>query len=292
MKTLENKIAAPASGRGHRGRLIEIKGETFVSLKAATRHFQVPYKRAYSRLLAGMSPADAFSAPFRRRRGIPVVIGGLEFHSIKAATRHFDVPYERTLACLRAGVPLDAAFFVADPVVVGGLQFRSIKAATRHFNVPYTRTLARLRAGMSLDAAFVVVDLRKPPREQGPEQVPCAVDGVAPPRLLVIKGMAFPSVASACRHFGLPYSRVWSRLQAGMEPDEAFVCPHRTKQQVALRGQKFESIRAACAHFGIKISTYNWRRKNGYSVEDAICMPVDATRARTGQAGAASAADA
>jgi len=104
-----------------------------------------------------------------------------------------------------------------------------------------------------------------------------------------IEGVRYPSLAAASRAFGLPDTKIASRLKLGWTlrqavgldaPPPPAPPPVPRTRPVTVFGHSFPTMTAACLHFEIDRHVVKGRLKLGWSLEDAFGTEVGAFKNR------------
>lgn len=96
-----------------------------------------------------------------------------------------------------------------------------------------------------------------------------SLGGVGVGRQVDFNGIIFESVKSFARHLALPYGFVYSRLKAGMTPEEVSKESIKSRE-VSVNGVMYQNLVEACKAHGVPYARVSSRIGAGWSVEDAI----------------------
>ncbi|MEH6517282.1 MAG: GIY-YIG nuclease family protein [Halioglobus sp.] len=94
---------------------------------------------------------------------------------------------------------------------------------------------------------------------------------------LTVRGISYPSMAAACREYGLELGTVSARIRKlGMSVDDAFTKPLSKNRGKPLRvnGVKYSSVAAAAKAHGIPSETLAFRLGDGYPPSIAVKTPI------------------
>lgn len=93
------------------------------------------------------------------------------------------------------------------------------------------------------------------------------------------KGVEYRSIHDMCSAYGVTEDAYYSRIKRGWSLKDALT---RELSEVGLRcpkqtdhlGNEYSSISEMCKAYGIMDETYRYRIKHGFSVEEALTMPL------------------
>lgn len=86
------------------------------------------------------------------------------------------------------------------------------------------------------------------------------------------KGITYPSIAAACKAYGIYKSTFDKRVKSGLSRVEAL---EMTVRQIRdpLTGEIYSSVKKMCNAYNLPVSTYYKRLYNGYTIAQALSMP-------------------
>ena len=95
-------------------------------------------------------------------------------------------------------------------------------------------------------------------------------------------GNEFKSVIDMCYHYNIAYVTFRKRIKSGMTLEEALTTPvmhrNRSKKPKDHLGNEYESTDALCKHYGINTMTLKSRREKGWTLEEALTIPLGDNR--------------
>jgi hypothetical protein len=213
---------------------ITVAGQTFDSVQAAAKHFNVPVKTAFNRLKQGMPSDQVFDQEARRP---PFVVGRRTFSSVSEAAKHFNVPSQTVHHRLHRGWSPQQAVGVSHPPEQGGHEdlhahegairvnwqyFSDEAAAAKHFNVPLNVVRRQYKAGLTYEQIFGIA---KNPSKRT-EKIRQTRQKLSKKRKttgtlhlqrndnepLTIKGFVYPNLNAAAQAYGHTLQEVKKRL--------------------------------------------------------------------------------
>ena len=215
-----------------------------------------------------------------RQGGSGWQVEGKRFCSIQHIVDHYDAPLFRTKCRLQRGWTIEQAIGLEPrnhknagyiEITVEGRTFPNIKAAADFYGVNERTARGRLgRLGWTPEEAFgVVKKIVKHPMSK-----PITIDGVV-----------FDDHKSAADFYGLKRSAFYERLRSGYTPEQAAGIeqkPRRKKhpyaKEVTVFGELYPSINQACRQLskksGLNFHTVQGRLHRGWSIEDAVSLPL------------------
>jgi molybdenum-dependent DNA-binding transcriptional regulator ModE len=240
------------------GQQIKVKGELFLSLRAAAKAHDINYYRVRKDLKLFKNPTqeqidDCFDGQIKRtgrgRPGKAITIDGVEYPSINQAAKTLGMKFSTVHRRLTTTEKIDERCF--EPVSKGhkieveGVTFETIKDACKHYNQTYEKILWRLgQLGdvpkqADIDYCFKTKRLESKSGKK-----------------IVVEGKQFGSINSAALSYGIKTSTVSGRLQRLKNPtpeqiDQCFTTQkiNRTGTQIVVEDQTFESISSACEYY-------------------------------------------
>ena len=142
-----------------------------------------------------------------------------------------------------------------------GNKFESVNKLCNHYNIAYGVFYSRIKRGWSLEKA-----LTEPINQKCVEEV--CYDHL---------GNEFKSIGVMCEYYEIDKTTFIKRMKAGWELDKALTVPVNT-----LRGKKcfdhlgniYKSVSEMCKHYGLSVYVYEFRIRNGWSLEATLTTPV------------------
>lgn len=194
---------------------------------------------------------------------------GTEYNSISEMCRHYNVRYSVYNSRISRGytqaqaLGIERDFTINHPVTgPDGVTYKSISEAARAFNKSPTLVYKRLVHGWNIEEAL-------------------ATDPYAKEKYESPDGKKFKRKEDMYRSLGLTRAAYSSRIRHGWNRAEALSvpnlhdnCRHRKRKAITFKGQTYWSITEICKKYGINIDTYYKRINNGWSIEDALTIPV------------------
>lgn len=93
-------------------------------------------------------------------------------------------------------------------------------------------------------------------------------------------GNTYPSLSNMLEHYGITKERYYSRIKQGWSLQETLTTQGNRNYKAGIKdhlGNSYSSERAMCKHYNIKHNAFQRRRKQGWSLEDALTKPVVST---------------
>ena len=92
-------------------------------------------------------------------------------------------------------------------------------------------------------------------------------------------GKVYESVSDMCRHYKINIGALKGRLLAGWSLEKALTSPVKDVNTEARKsedhlGNRYNSIASMCKSYGLNTDTYEYRIKEGWTVEQALTIPV------------------
>ena len=207
---------------------------------------------------------------------------GTEYNSISEMCRHYNVRYNvyrtrRSRGYTQAqalGIKKD--FTIAHPVTgPDGVTYKSISEAARAFGKSPALIYRRLVNGWSIEEALTTEPYARE-KYESPD------------------GKKFKSKGDMYKSLGLTRAAYSARIRRGWDKTEALSvsnlhgkrihnCRHKKGKAVTFKGQTYRSITEMCKKYGISIGAYYTRIGNGWSIEDALTIPVRHCRRSSGK---------
>lgn len=216
----------PAPAKARRGKSIEIGGQQFESVSLASQQFGVRSNTALKRIANGQTREQAFGiepAPPTEWAGRPIVINGSVFRSVVAAAKAFGIDPRLASAHLRNGWTTEQVFGIEAPkprsevtnglaITLNGVKYQSRAKAAAALGISPKIVHKRLtQFGWTLEQAF---GLDAPPIRRSNSS-----------KAVTILGITYPTIADACKAFGITQSAVNRRISLGMQLEEAIAKP-------------------------------------------------------------------
>jgi len=102
-----------------------------------------------------------------------------------------------------------------------------------------------------------------------------------------VRGIQFPSLREAAKHFGAHYGNAVRRFNSGWPIDQALgLEAHKIKRpskgkKVATSAGEFASMTDAAEHFGVSVAVLNARLESGWSPDEAVGLIPHKRRSKT-----------
>ncbi len=96
-----------------------------------------------------------------------------------------------------------------------------------------------------------------------------SLGGVGVGRQVEFNGITFESVKGFAKHLNLPYGFVFSRLSAGMTPEEISEESIKSRE-LRVNGVVYQNLVEACKAHGVPYARVSSRIRSGWSAEDAL----------------------
>lgn len=207
---------------------------------------------------------------------------GTEYNSISEMCRHYNVCYKVYNARMSRGYTQAQALgierdFTATHSVTGpdGVTYKSISEAARAFDKSPTLVYSRLIHGWNIEEALATEPYARE-KYESPD------------------GKKFKRKEDMYRSLGLTRAAYSSRIRHGWNKTEALSvsnlhgkrihnCYHKKGKAVTFKGQTYRSITEMCKKYGISIGAYYTRIRRGWSIEDALTIPVRHCRRSSGK---------
>jgi hypothetical protein len=278
-------------------RQFEVDGVLYKSLGELARAAGITYMAAVRRCYRGFTDSEVFHGRPKRpvnptsatqdrrpkrvtkdRRRKPVTIAGVHYDSMVAAHRALKPKADLTAikARLRYDWTLEQAFetepkadgraLAAKYVVAIDGATLSIATAARIYGVPSRTIRARLGRGATGKQAvglepMTLRNTTKPKCQKAPKANPQSLS------MYVVDGVAYESMASLAKAFGLPYSLVRARIKDFRWDVKRSVTQPQSKS-VSINGQTYRSAASAWKAIGqTQRHTFDRRLRLGYSLE-------------------------
>jgi len=140
-----------------------------------------------------------------------------------------------------------------------GNKYDTLLEMCKHYNIPYNIFKYRIRIyGWSLEDALTV-----------PYEADMYRDHL---------GNEFQSIKDMCKHYKISTRTYFYRIRKGYTLEEALTIQirklHSGKQSIDHLGNTYESVKSLCDHYKIPVSTYLNRLRGGWTVEDALTVPI------------------
>jgi hypothetical protein len=154
------------------------------------------------------------------------------------------------------------------PVTINGIAYQSYREAAEDHGLVYETFRSRMSKGWTLEQAVGLI----PPPPRRPHKNSIEIN---------IGGVIYSSLSKAAKAYGLSNQKVHKRLtKFNWSIEQALdIHPPPTKlsnsaKSLEVRGVVYDSIEAACQAFSITVQTASRRRRQGMSLEEAICAPT------------------
>lgn len=207
---------------------------------------------------------------------------GTEYNSISEMCRHYSVRYNVYRSRKSRGytqaqaLGIERDFTIAHPVTgPDGVFYESVSEAARAFGKSPALIYERLARGWNIKEAL-------------------ATDPYAREKYESPDGKKFKSKGDIYRSLGLTRAAYSARIKHGWDKTEALSvsnlhgkhihnCRHKKGKAITFKGQTYQSITEMCKRYGISINIYNARIRRGWSIEDALTIPVRHCRRSSGK---------
>jgi hypothetical protein len=194
-----------------------LKQNNLSSIRAAAKHFDLPYSAVESRLKRGWSPREAFGLALREkwRPDVTEFLKEQNLRSVTEACRHFGLLRGTFESRVRRGWTAEEAFGVKRrdrrSEFLREHNLPSLRAAAKHFGLSHGIVYARLRRGWTLPEAFGI-DIRHKRRYDVRE---------------FLNERNLRTISEACQKFGVKRSTFESRLRRGWTVRQIFALEPR-----------------------------------------------------------------
>lgn len=242
------------------------KGVVYPTFRAMCAAWHIGPDTVRHRLIhKGMSLEDALTQPLARRirwhDELSVDHTGMRFDTVSDMCQSWGISYScykyRRNKGMSKGEALTMPNLVKMPTRVDGVDYPCLAAACRAYGVLPGTALSRLDRGMSPEQA--ITEVVKHAGITGPD------------------GVYYPSVLAMCRAYGISYNCYNRNVLAGMSLKDALTtrkcAPHRPVACTDHTGRKFATIADMCEAWNVLASTFRYRRRHGWSVEEALTKP-------------------
>lgn len=92
-------------------------------------------------------------------------------------------------------------------------------------------------------------------------------------------GNEYKSISEMCLHYNIDVHTYMSRVKNGMTVEQSLTTPTRVdgrrKKCKDHLGNEFNSVTEMCMHYKLSVMTFRIRINRGWSLEDALTVPVD-----------------
>lgn len=260
-----------------KGKQVEVRGQHFISIGAAARHYKLPEPLVWQRIRVqkwSLEQALDLEPPpqIPPRRGVEITVAGVVFPTLKAASRHYGINIGAVKTRLKNGWTNEQAFGLEQPpkrgrnkgkkVTIEGKTYKSLSQAAQAFGIAASAFKSRLGSGWPPEEAAGFRKRRK---------------RAANSRAITVEGKDYMSVRHACEVIGHNYGKIASRLQLGWTIKQAFdLAPppapsgEKNGKAVTVRGLTYTSKTKAAKAYGIAPSMFGKRLKLGWSIEEAL----------------------
>lgn len=139
-----------------------------------------------------------------------------------------------------------------------GNTYISMREMCKHYGIKVNTYRVRLKYGMSVKDALT------------------SKDNIRKEKYIDHTGNAFPSKKAMCEAWNITLAQYNGRRKMGWPLEKILTTPchkHNAKMCFDYKGQAFDSIREMCEAYGITCGKFNFRIKNGWSIEDALTKP-------------------
>ena len=246
---------------------VQIHGETYPSMQAAARAYEIPVYVLKRRLKEGWSPERAVFEPWVTKPRAPVQIGDTVYRSQLAAAQATGRGQGAVGARFRRGVPPELMdsdeSVIGQGVRVGDTLYPSVSAYARAIGRPREIVTRAQSSGVPLE------DLADP-------------DWTPPwKKSVTIAGKTYPSPSAAAKAHGISRQLLSRRLQCGMTVEEAVTAPKQTPKPPQAEADR--QVRAG-AYRRQDLSQYPGCRPSDWSITrqaggaDSPRCPVRAAR--------------
>ena len=207
---------------------------------------------------------------------------GAEYNSISEMCRHYNVRYNVYNSRISRGytqaqaLGIEKDFTIAHPVTgPDGVAYKSVSEAARAFGKSPALIYERLARGWNIKEAL-------------------ATDPYAREKYESPDGKKFKSKGDMYRSLGLTRAAYSARIKHGWDKTEALSvsnlrgknrhnCHSWKGKAVTFKGKTYRSVTEMCKEYGIGVHTYNRRIGIGWSMEDALTIPVGHRRRSSGK---------
>lgn len=203
---------------------------------------------------------------------------GKEFNSMASLAKYAGINASTLHYRLKKGWNLNKVLEIPvrkwrKPVIYQGKEYESITALAKAHDMSYRSLYYRLKNGWELDKA-----LKVPLKES---------------TTVIYQGKKYTSIKKLAEQHGVRYLTLCYRLKNGWEVDEAVELPsgakNRTRiypnenhealkmlinQPVIYQGKEYASLPVLAKERGIKYQTLYRRMYRGWTLEDAVSVPV------------------
>lgn len=250
---------------------IDHEGNEFPTITAMCRHWGITKDAYKKRIKRGWSLEDTLTIPvgLRINKKDKLIIDhkGNEFPSISAMCKHWNISFDAYRRRIKLGWTLKAALTVpvrykSSKTITDhkGNTFPSVKEMIKYWNISRTAYESRIKRGWSLK------DVLTTPVKSN---------------LKVItdhENNKFSSTTEMCRYWGVKTKSYDKRIRSGWTKKDALTKPVNSKNSaksiIDHEGNNFFSIEKMCQHWGVTRSAYDHRIKNGWSLKDALTIPI------------------
>lgn len=151
-----------------------------------------------------------------------------------------------------------------------GNNFKSVSAMTKHWGISRTTYLSRINMGWSVEKALTFT-IREESKHKGE-----VVDHL---------GNKFKSLSQMLKHWGISPATYYNRThKEGLSMEEALTKPiaktYSFQEVTDHLGNKYRSLSLMARTYGIKPITLRDRLERGWSVREALTVPVDTSTHR------------
>lgn len=233
-------------------------GKTFLSVRALSIHYGIPYKTFHARLKAGWSLEESVERSLRTHS---FEYGGKSFQSHKHFADFYKLDYGTHVSRVGRGWTVDESI---DPSIrkakfnrisYAGDVFHTIKDFTDTYGLSYSSVSKRLAEGWTAEEC-IDPSLR--------QEVRYTYDGVE-----------FHSLKAFANHHKLHYANTIRRYRSGWSLAECIDPATRKRPisrslSVTVQGQTFESVKSAAEDYGETASNVNARLRRGWTIEQAV----------------------
>lgn len=249
-------------------------GNQFESKSAMYAYYDKPHNTVENRLRRGWTLEQALTID-NSSNAAKVNFGktckdhlGNEYNSIRIMCEKYGITEKIYWGRIRTGWSVEKA--LTTPIVTQpknskeitdheGHVFPSKQKMCKYWDIPSNTYNLRIKNGWSMEKALTE-PIHKV-NNMGPK--PCK-DHI---------GNEFPSQNAMCRHYGITKDLLRSRLDLGWTLEEILTNPEIISPNQTVTdpfGNTYESIKDMCSAYEISYSTYSGRRKQGYSMADAL----------------------
>lgn len=211
---------------------VTLGNETFSSIAAFSRHYDLNPEKVRARLYRGQSPQSIIDTlGGRASKPISVITSSKKIKGVKVSSTKKSNKFK-----------------------VDGMAFGSVKELSEHYHTNEDIIKERLLQGWSVAQAVGV--------ETHPSQKLTATA----PKNLVVNGKHFHSVVDIANFMHVDIDALVSLLGTGLSCEESVA----KLRSVSVGGKTFSSEREAAQTVGVALSTFYQRRKRGMSIEEAL----------------------